>query len=974
MRSMPMGFYPFWFWNDTLSADEVRWQVLEMAEKGIRGFFIHPRQGLGQPYLSESFFQMVDVALAVAKETGLTVHLYDEYPYPSGVAGGEVVLGDPRFHATQLVQRIYELDAGSVRLTLPRGQVLSCMAYPVVDGEAVWEHGLDLRSHVGMVLTRDSYNEMGLTQYNRKRYFASDPAPTLVTTLPPLTDLPAEGYRLYVSVQVEVTHHKYWGSFVDVLNPEAVRRFIELTHERYRTRYEDQFGGAIVSIFADETAPGWSDRLPDAFEEASGYDLIANLPALQDPAHPDHARVSYDFGRLRYDTFCQTFEAQISSWCREHGLAYAGEKPSVRMAQLRYMDIPGCEPGHTKAGAKPDWLQARLRSNAKAAASAAYFYDKLGALCECYHSTGWSATLQDAKTIADGLLLAGIRYLVPHGFFYSTHGLRKHDAPPTFFFQMPFWPLFGRLSAYVDRIADAFEDTHIEAEILVVDPGGALPLHEDRSLDPYLQAYEDLLWELMRAHLDFHIVDTNILEEGELDEGAVRVSDLTARVVVVPAMPLVEPPLQEWLARFEAAGGTIVHCELGDGPAEAVGKVGRSVRPSLSVTVDGEEAGDVLVVKRVGGERALWFGLNIGAEPLTVVLDAGARLSERPLDSEHGVQALREVDGRYTRTLAPFEAFLLEAVAEQNLSTPFEAPLPTIHVPVGGPSEVRPLDANLLRLATWRMALKQDDGGYGRAVEVQAVPLANQLSESGLPVAPSFRHRFGVAPELSLPELTVHYTFAFRNAYDGLVELVMEPGSIAGDWRIVVNDRRTLTAEDFAPTDSHVRGSLGVAVDEILSPGENTIGVEVTTDRTDGGLCNPLYLAGDFGVILDPPSLVPPAPRGRFEDYIGNLLPTYAGAIEYTTTFDLASVPQAERVIVAFDYDRPFQEATEVAVNDSPFQAILWEPRRMTVPAAHLRQGQNTLRTRVYTTLVRAFEGQWFDSKLHRYRDVGDVG
>ena len=49
------GFYPFWFWNDRLEPDEIRWQIREMARQGVRGFFIHPRQGLEQPYLSERF-------------------------------------------------------------------------------------------------------------------------------------------------------------------------------------------------------------------------------------------------------------------------------------------------------------------------------------------------------------------------------------------------------------------------------------------------------------------------------------------------------------------------------------------------------------------------------------------------------------------------------------------------------------------------------------------------------------------------------------------------------------------------------------------------------------------------------------------------------------------------------------------------------------------------------------------------------
>ncbi|MEJ5199839.1 MAG: glycosyl hydrolase, partial [Anaerolineae bacterium] len=393
---LPTGFYPFWFWNDRLSADEIRWQVAEMARQGVRGFFIHPRQGLGQPYLSEAFFEMVDVAIAAAEEHGLIVHLYDEYPYPSGVAGGLVTLGRPEFHATELIQRSYDVAGGPVRIELPVGKVLSVIAYPLQDGRPDWSHGVDLADRVGPLLVVDSYRETGLTRYNQKRYFASRPTPVLEATLP------AGPQRIFVSVQAEVTHHKYWGHFADVLNPQAVQEFIHLTHERYARRYGARFGHTIRSIFVDEVQPGWSDRLPEAFRAEYGYDLLPRLPALQDTTHPDHLRVAYDLRRLQYKLFCETWEGPISAWCRAHGLAYAGEKPSLRLAQLRYMDIPGCEPGHTKAGASLDLLGPHLRQNAKATASAVYFYGKEGALDECYHSLGWSGTLQDARLMADG--------------------------------------------------------------------------------------------------------------------------------------------------------------------------------------------------------------------------------------------------------------------------------------------------------------------------------------------------------------------------------------------------------------------------------------------------------------------------------------------------------------------------------------------------------------------------------------------
>src|SRR5690606_26055591 len=125
------GFYPFWFWNDTLDEAEVRRQVAEMAAQGIKGFYIHPRQGLQVPYLSDAFFRLVEAAVDEAQRRGLFVLLYDEYPYPSGVAGGEVILGQPKFLATRLVQRSYDLSGGRIRLTLPRGKLLACVAYPL---------------------------------------------------------------------------------------------------------------------------------------------------------------------------------------------------------------------------------------------------------------------------------------------------------------------------------------------------------------------------------------------------------------------------------------------------------------------------------------------------------------------------------------------------------------------------------------------------------------------------------------------------------------------------------------------------------------------------------------------------------------------------------------------------------------------------------------------------------------------------
>jgi len=936
----PSGFYPWWFWNDHLSRDEVRWQVAQMAAQGVQGFYIAPRQGLGQPYLSDAFFEMVETAIDAAREHGLVVHFCDEYPYPTGAAGGEAVLGNPEFHATRLHQETSDIPGGAVRRALPRGRVLCCQAYRLTDsGEVDWRSERDLIDAVGVVLTDESYVETGPTAYNRKRYFASNPTPILDTELPP------GPWRVFISVQCVIDRHKYWGHFLDVLNPEAAQHFIDVTYGRYAERLGDNLGSRLYSLFVDETTPHWSARIPAAIAERYGYDLLRLLPALQDRGHPEHLRVSRDLWTLRYELFCDTFERPIRDWCAAHGIRYGGEKPSLRLAQLQYMDIPGCEPGHTKAGDPMDMLRAHIRDNARATASAAYFYGKEGSVCECYHSIGWSGTLQDAKLIAEGLLLMGIRYLAPHAFFYSTHALKKHDAPPSFFFQMPHWSLFYRLSERVRRIGEQFDETYIDAQTLVVDPSPGLPTADD------LQAYEDLQEILMAEHIDFLTVDTDLLEAAELANGYAQVRDVQGKLVIVPPMQDTEAPLGAWLDRFAEAGGHVIRCGQELGTRDLRQRVLDVVRPSLQLETEDGNAGNVQLVTRRSGDRQLWFLLNTSADPVGLRLGAECSLCEIPL--EDGMPPLLERNETgFVRELAPFESVLL-AAGEEDAAGP--APPARIRVDVGRDCRVMPRNNNLLRLAEWDLCLVDEEGNEGPSARVPAVPIANQLRDSKLPFAPQVEGGFGTMPSLRFPELHARYRAAFTCEYAGNVSFVMEPGSIRGHWTVSVNGNE-ITPEGLAPVEAHVRGSLGQDITAFLVTGSNEIVVDVRTDRLDGGLLNPLYLAGDFAVAGEPTRIIEPRDEGQFEDYEANGLPYYGGVIDYEQTVEISDVPPGD-VVVDLNFPCRFEEACEVSLNDGPLHPMPWSPRRIVASAGELRAGANRLRIRVYTSLIRPFEG-----------------
>lgn len=63
-------------------------------------------------------------------------------------------------------------------------------------------------------------------------------------------------------------------------------------------------------------------------------------------------------------------------------------------------------------------------------------------MIECFHSVGWSMTLQDAKWMIDRMAALGTNFYNFHAFFYTIGGLAKHDAPHHSSYRTP----IGRIS------------------------------------------------------------------------------------------------------------------------------------------------------------------------------------------------------------------------------------------------------------------------------------------------------------------------------------------------------------------------------------------------------------------------------------------------------------------------------------------------------------------------------------------------
>ena len=91
----------------------------------------------------------------------------------------------------------------------------------------------------------------------------------------------------------------------DILNPEAVRSFIELVYDRYAAEFSEDFGKTILAVFTDEPSmlgkggrgiPGTTGILAEV-NRILGYDFTPYLADLWYNDRPDSAQRKAEYLR-----------------------------------------------------------------------------------------------------------------------------------------------------------------------------------------------------------------------------------------------------------------------------------------------------------------------------------------------------------------------------------------------------------------------------------------------------------------------------------------------------------------------------------------------------------------------------------------------------------------------------------------------------------------------------------------------------
>ncbi|NLV74761.1 MAG: hypothetical protein GXY52_08785 [Chloroflexi bacterium] len=589
---------PFWFLNEVLEPERLAWQMRQMHAQHVDAAVLHPRPGLVTEYLSPDFWRAIEACLTTAQELGMRVWLYDEYPWASGIAAGQVPDASPDY-----VMKNMDLLAndvvGPTTITWPYPQQgVGLSAAPLlganeIDGQRI----IDLQP-----LARDG------------RF---------------TWQVPEGSWRVMAVIARNglTTFDDPYGMqrWADLTNVDGVELFMRLTHEQYKARYGELFGNTIWSIFTDEppsTFPAWGTYIPKRFREIKGYELTDILPLLWYDGGPQTARARYDYFDVVAQCYEEAFFRRTGEWCSANGLDLGGhlllEENLIlntrfmthAFRQLRHLQIPGV-----------DWIfPGRFAAYVpKLAASIAHCYGRERALCETFALAGWHANMQWMRWQTQWQFVNGVDLLVPHAFFYSISdtvpippapdniGYRWYDCPPSMFYQQPYWrhyhcfaDLTARSSYLLTRgthVAEAavfYPINSVWADFNLSDgwlrgvhantlevPGGWI--HPDKLAEGPATVVTDSCYRAvidgLRDHnLDVDIVDDDTLRGASAADGRLLVRDETFQVLILPAVRTIQLATLEYIAKLWRDGVTLValrslpqgSCEHGaDDPAIA---------------------------------------------------------------------------------------------------------------------------------------------------------------------------------------------------------------------------------------------------------------------------------------------------------------------------------------------------------------------------------------------------------------------
>ena len=881
---------PFWAWNCDLEEKELLRQIDIFKEMGLGGFHMHCRDGMSTEYLSENFMGLVKACTDHAKKNEMLSWLYDEDKWPSGFAGGYVTK-DEAFR-----QRY-------ITFTCDPNYNHRASAYILVSFDIVLDGDGCLKSY--------------------KKISDGDTV---------------EGVRW--DIWREIAPSSAWynnQAYVDTLNPKAIEKFIETTHEQYYETVGDEFGKTVPAIFTDEPqftrkstlgfaesrqniSLPWTDDLEESYTAEYGESLIEHLPELLWDLPEGQVSVTrYQYHDHISERFARAFADTCGKWCEDHGIMLTGHmmaEPSLHsqtmcigdcMRSYRSFQLPGI-----------DMLCAYFEfTTAKQCQSAVHQYGRPGMMSELYGVTGWDFDFRGHKLHGDWQAALGVTVRVQHLSWVSMKGTAKRDYPASISYQSPWYKEYSYVEDHFGRVNTALTRGKPLVKVAVIHPVESYWLHFGPNEQTALVRnrletnFKDVTNWLLRGSIDFDYICESLLpSQCEKGGAPLKVGEMAYDVIIVPECETLRSSTLERLEAFRAAGGKLVF--MGDAPkyenarpserGKKLFDISEKIAFSKGALLDELKNDRVIEIRNFGGEytnnfihqvrrdeKGLWLFISHCDEPYNkdvtnpygLHVYVKGKYKPELWDTITGeVKPIRHSNaGDRTHiilSLSEYDSALIYLADTDEISgwEPTPAPAPTPIKNVPYLVDYSLSEPNVLLLDVAKYAL--DDEELSDPEEMMRIDSAvrRRLGYPAAKAQPWVIEDKPAEHRVTL-EFTVNSEIDYEKPY-----LALEDSDIA---TIVWNGKTIELGDKGYYTDLSIRK---IPLPNIRK-GQNTLRVTIPFGKRSN--CEAMYLLGNFGVRVTGRVLtvIPLPEKLGFSDIVYQGLPFYGGVVSYHLPIEL---------------------------------------------------------------------------------------
>lgn len=538
---------PFWGWNCELEECELLRQIDIFKEMGFGGFHIHPRSGLKTEYLGEKYMDLLKKCVKKAKEEGMLAWLYDEDRWASGSAGGYVT-SIKKYRERLIVFTINKKDdAEEKEKAIEEGKPYLLNIFDVVlndDG------------------TLKSYKAINENEKNvGRRWYA------------------------YSANPKELGWYN-GNTYVDTLNPEAIEKFIEVTHEAYFKVAGVDFGDTIPAIFTDEphhsdldqlklchdtndVTLSWTCDFDESFLKEYGFDIKERLPELLwNLENNEISYARYCYHNHLSNRFTDAFVAKTGKWCREHNIHLTGhmaEEDSLIMQTRLVGEEMRAYPHFGMPGV--DMLCDKIcLTTLKQAQSVVHQYGKEGMIAEHCGVTNWDFGFKEHKFHTDWLMALGVTARAHHGSWVSAKGVAKRDYPASINYHSPWYTEYSFVENHCSRLATVLSRGKPSIKVGVIHPIESMWLlfgaqeSNGQAQKQLEENFQNVTKWLLFGTVDFDFISEALLENiyGGSTHGQLSVGEMKYSAVIVPECITLRSSTVEKLKEFKNNGGKLI--------------------------------------------------------------------------------------------------------------------------------------------------------------------------------------------------------------------------------------------------------------------------------------------------------------------------------------------------------------------------------------------------------------------------------